>query len=209
MINLDLLAGDAATFKGGRQYVHGTDIVTELDSIMQKINGDFFLEKIEFHSPLTTVGVVLIGVNNTLSEKMQISASGMLNNPNLKSKMAFCIFPSPLKVVNDKRAFDEATLTNKAILRIDHKSIKSSYQKNFNAAEHSSSLMKIMCKNLFPSFKSWWFVRLTKKGCMPETFENIEIKCKRIIAQRLVTAEILVNEQKFGEIDFLGATNDP
>jgi hypothetical protein len=205
MFNVDLLAGEGASFKGGRKYVHGSDIVTSLDNFAVKKCSDFFLEKIEFHVPLVTVGVILTGDTSAVSDKVQISASGILNAPHLKSELSFRIFPSPLKITNDKRAFDEIMLVQQATISDDYKIISSAYQKNFSTVEHLSSLMKVMCKMLFPIYQNWWFVRLRKHAYLPIVSENIELRVRRIIAQRLVSADILVNEQSYGEIDFIGA----
>ena len=40
---------------------------------------------------------------------------------------------------------------------------------------------------------------------LPEMFSNVEIKKKRIIAQKLVSADISFDGKLFGEIDFVGA----
>ena len=205
MTSVHLLAGEGASFKGGRKYVHGTDIVTSLDNFALKKGSRFFLEKIEFHVPLVTVGVILMGDTTAVSDKVQISASGILSAPHLRSGLSFRIFPSPLKITNDKRAFDEIMLVQQATISDDCKSISSACQKNFSTVEHLSSLMKVMCKMLCPIYQNWWVVRLRKHAHLPVVSENIELRLRRIIAQRLVSAEILVNDQSYGEIDFIGA----
>ena len=65
--------------------------------------------------------------------------------------------------------------------------------------------MKRLCQTLLSDHKRWWFVRLQKAEMLPEMFSNVEIKKKRIIAQKLVSADISFDGKLFGEIDFVGA----
>lgn len=199
-----LFSGDAASFKGGRSYVHGTDILPFIDACASVCDKGTAVSKIEFFTPLTTRGVLVINPSPYQLDKDRLNASGLIRLVD-GSDVPFIVFSSPIAVDSEMRPFEEEALWKAAQVSNNKESVNADRCANLTTAEHMSSLMKLLCQSLLSHHHRWWFVRLQKETKLPETFSNIEINCKRIIAKSMVSAGISFDGVYFGSIDFVGA----
>lgn len=202
--NIILFSGDAASFKGGRSYVHGTDTLPFIDACVSVRDQGVTVSKIEFFTPLTTRGVLVINPSPYQLDKGRLNASGLIRLVD-GSDVPFIVFASPITVDSEMRPFEEEALMKNARVSNNNQSVNADRCANLTTAEHVSSLMKLLCQSLLPYRHRWWFVRLQKATMLPETFSNIEINCKRVIAKSMVSAGISFDGVYFGSIDFVGA----
>lgn len=198
-----LLEGDAASFKGGRGYVHGTDLVNALDAVGQSLPGRPVLERVEFVQPLQSRGCLHIGPLAPGAPKRSLSAVGRFADAAGRHE-PFIIFPTPLPVDDTGRGFDEDSVWRHCTLDAGTGTLVLSPGSALNFAEQLSSAMKRLCQGVLPQHESWWFVRLAKASPLPEPGETVELAIERITAERLVSASIKVGGAPFGKIDFVG-----
>lgn len=204
MLKVEMLAGGAASFKGGRTYVHGTDVLPFVESCAAVQALGAAVESIEFHTPLATRGVLVIDPPYLPSGNQGLNAHGMLLTTE-GVYLPFVIFASPIAVDPIERTFDEASIWSDVLSSEDGSCLRVGRSSLLSAAEHLSSLMKFLCSTLLPQHKRWWFVRLKKNCTLPLNFSAIEIRHRRTIARRMVLADFSFDGVRSGQIEFVGA----
>lgn len=195
-----LLDGIAARFKGGRTYVHGSDIVEYLD-VWAANDLNAYLAKIEFRHPLEQLGVLQFADEPGELELEAASAQGSLQQGD--SLLHFAIFPTD-QPISASGAFDENALINET--RLDPQgSALLPHTDGASATEHASSAMKAFSRMLLPHHKRWWFARCQLDKNLPNSFEVLELELKRVMAKALVRAELRFDNKTCGELVFVGA----
>jgi hypothetical protein len=203
MQNITLFSGDAASFKGRRSYVHGTDILPFIDDFVAARDKRETVTNIEFSAPLRTRGVLVINPDANEINKGELNVSGTIGAPGA-ADVPFIAFSTPIAINPEIRPFEEEGLWIGARLSDAKDSVAAGHWAQLTTAEHLSSLMKLLCQNLLPQHRRWWFVRLKKATMLPDTFATVEITCKRIVAKSMVSADISFDGSRFGSIDFVG-----
>lgn len=198
-----LLGGDAASFKGNRTYVHATDLVPALDGMSSALPGGAVLQQVEFHAPLTTRGVVHVASDLSLPPKSNVNATGIFSDPD-GTEHPFVVFASPLPILSADRRFDEEGLWPSCTVDTDANRVSAGRHAGLSLPEQLSSMMKLLCKTLLPQHDRWWFVRLTKSAPLPDQATTLTLTLRKIIAGRLVSADITTETGPIGTIDFVG-----
>ena len=106
IVYTERLSGNAASFKGGRKYVHASDLIPALDAMSSRVPGAPVLTKVELHTPLRSCGIFHVETGLDLPKSNTLSAAGQLTDSTGCSH-PFMVFPSPLPVSNVCRPFDE------------------------------------------------------------------------------------------------------
>ena len=198
-----LLDNNANTYKGGRDYIHGTDIVPYLETHAQTLAKNCTLNQIEFHKPLRSQGILVIHENLVTPNKKLVNASGYFKAPDT-DKFPFVIFSTPFPVDPEMREFNEKTIWSKCTVNTHTKSVDMITDTQFSFMEYISSMMKLLCQTLAPTYESWWFVQMKKTKDLPVTFKNLTILTNRITANKYYSAHIIVDDSLIGSIDFIG-----
>ncbi|MCC5975860.1 MAG: hypothetical protein JJT81_17680 [Rubellimicrobium sp.] len=198
-----LLEGDAASFKGGRAYVHATDLIPALDALGGTLPRAPILHQVDFHSPLTNRGVVHVATDLDLPSRLDVSATGRFTDADGVDH-PFVVFPSPLPILHATRLFDEEGLWPACALDEAAGQVSAAMYDGLTLPEQMSSMMKLLCKTLLPRQGRWWFVRLTKPAPLPAQVARLILTKRRIIAERMVSADITTEAGALGRIDFVG-----
>lgn len=196
------LSGVAASFKGGRRYVHATDLIVWLDAFAADLGDASVVKKVEFHQQLSTIGKLEVAQPLSAEEKKAASVTGILANQS--GIRRFAIFPTDNVIADHDRDYAEEKAWDNC--KIDPKGEWISLRPvdSLTTAENLSSAMKRLCTQAMPARKRWWFVRLAKDGPLPSTAGTITLKDPRITAGRFVSSKILIDDEEIGRIDFLG-----
>ena len=198
------LGKHANIYKGGRSYVHGTDIIPAIEKIAGETSERLFLSKISFHRPLINEGLLLVGTNliDTV-DKEQVSGSGKLISQNGLEK-DFLLIDSPIPIV-DFRPFNEDKLYCEFGKQENVENTLVKLNETFTLMEHISIGMKRFCEYLAPQHSRWWFANFEKQQKLPESFQELKIVRKRITLGRFISASILVDGTELGQCDFVGS----
>lgn len=200
-----MLDGNSASFKGGRDYVHATDIIPELEAFGRDQFDGAVLERIEFHSPLRRRGLLLFLGRSDEFEKTDATATGSFLRGD-GGPVHFLICSTPLQITDRDRTFDEKALAETAELGIDGAGLKMPSDGRHSMMEHISASMKRLCQAAVPNCRRWWFARLTKEKLLPAEFQEIELRLKRVTLGRFVAAEITIDQRSCGQIEFVGTS---
>jgi hypothetical protein len=202
VIRLYLFDGTTAVLKGGRSYIHATDIVPFLDVCAAETYGNCHLSQVEFHSPLTKVGALMIGMLPDSVSRENVAATGQMQVVDSKS-VSFCVFPTPLELTN-KRPFDENILIKSCLVADGGEHCGMDDTGVGSLMEHLSSAMKALCQTALPHHKRWWFVRFEKSAGLPMNFQYFKLTRTRVVLSRMVTASLSIDGVGFGTITFVG-----
>ncbi|MEP3635842.1 MAG: hypothetical protein ABJN14_01095 [Paracoccaceae bacterium] len=195
-----LLDGIAARFKGGRTYVHGSDIIEYLDRCAAN-DLNAYLAKIEFRHPLERHGVLQFAAEQSELELETASAHGSLQQG--VDLLHFVILPTD-QPISAFGAFDENALINETRFDLPGSALLRHID-GASATEHASSAMKALSRMLLPQHEKWWFARCQLDRSLPNSFEVLELVLKRVMAKALVKAELRFDNVNCGELAFVGA----
>lgn len=202
-IHTKSLEGPAASFKGGRSYVHASDLIPALDAMVASLSVAAVLTKIELHTPLRTRGIVHIETGLELPSKIELSATGEITDGPGQFH-PFVVFPSPLPISSTSRNFEEEEIWPDCDIDYDEARVFAHLQSQLSVLEAASSMMKLLCKTFLPHQERWWFVRMTKSTILPLEVDWMSLQVQRIIAERLVQADVIGSKGHIGQIDFMG-----
>lgn len=198
-----LLGEPANSFKGGRRYVHGTDILAALEGANRPAEADAHVSRIEFVQPLEARGCVHFGADAGQAVKTRACAVGEMDDGQ-GARTPFVVFTSPLPVTGAEREFDEASLLG-ACRTTGGGGVSLAAAGDCSFYEQVSSAMKALCRHHAPGHERWWFARFIKEAPAPKAHTRLELSVERIVAGRLVSALVKVDGVRLGRIDFVGA----
>ncbi|WP_300541230.1 hypothetical protein [Maricaulis sp.] len=198
-----MLDGSAAAFKGGRDYVHGSDIATFAVGTATETPGLAALRRIEFHRPLVSRGVLFAEPQLAKGASAEFCATGSFSMGD-GGELPFAIFPAPLPVLRTDLPFDEGALWPQCEVDAGAQSVRTQQIHTLTFEEHLTSMMKLLCRTVAPTFGKWWFVRLTRNGETPPAGTELELRVRRLTADRFVAASILAGGKPWGGIEFIG-----
>lgn len=204
LIHTERISGNAASFKGGRRYVHASDLIPALDVIARRLSGAPVLTRIEFHNPLTSWGIFHLETGLELPDSKAFSATGQLTDSKGCSH-PFVVFPSPFSISDDARSFDEESLWSNCDVDHDATRVTARLSTRLSLAESISSMMKLLCRTALPQQERWWFVRMSKSTPLPDEVEWLSLRRQRIVADRLVYADISGPTGNICRVEFMGS----
>lgn len=199
-----LLRGDAASFKGGRDYVHATDLIPALEAVAAELPEAPVLTSVEFHAALRTRAVLHVETAMEPPLRTATTATGTFKGDD-GTAHPFLVFPSPLPISSTARPFDEESLWARCQIDAEARFVRAAPTAALSVPEHISSMMKLLCRTQLPQYGHWWFVRLTKAKPLPDRVTQLTIAVRRVIAERMVSADITTEAGRLGQIDFVGS----
>lgn len=199
------LDGPAARLKIGRPYIQAADMISFLEEQHGMFDSAAMLKKVEFHNPLENMGVLLVRSGLEKIPQRLVSVTGIYEFAN-DTDIPFIIFPSPVEPFERDVPFPEDRMRRRSNIDSNKQIISAQLDSHFHLSEHISSMMKWLCREILPHYKHWWFVRMNKKKSLPLSCESVTISVVRIIANRMVTAEISTEQGFLGTVDFVGGS---
>jgi hypothetical protein len=198
---LDWLDGDANCLKGGRTYVHGTDILPAIERIAVA-KGYLHVPSIEFHNQLVRVGVVFTGKSRDTLDPATIASTGFLALPG-GGTVPFTVMASPVPIAG-RRGFDETAILARSRFDPQNSHCSVSLDGHHSLMEHVSSAMKNLCQHLSPDTARWWFVRFRKDRPLPEKASQAVVRLKRNTLGKFIAASVEADGEALGTIEFMG-----
>lgn len=195
-----LLDGIAARFKGGRSYVHGSDVIEFLDAWALETCGGH-PSKVEFRRPLEVQGVLVVDSDRFGCTLKDATINGTIQTE--ADPINFLIVPTSYPIER-LSAFDEQVLIENTNVHQEG-AASLTFSQGASVTEHATSAMKALCHTLLPQHKKWWFARCKLDGNIPASFDQLELVLKRTMAKTLVTAELRLDDVRRGELVFAGA----
>ena len=179
-------------FKGGRDYVHGTDIVAKLfahfsqnsiTDVDMKFNG------------ITSTNLLLIDGSEAENAKVNIRAK----SDGEEKLMQLVENDEP---INCRYEYDEDQIINKTKIDLESKQIFLNESTEFNACENFVAMNKHLLQKLYPDEKGkWYFTRLEQK-IMIKNDALITVKLIKNFNFRLTKSDIILNGKVIGSVYF-------
>jgi hypothetical protein len=194
-----LLGGAALSSKGGRNYIHGSDIVPECATWL--LEQGYSLNSIDFVNPLTTIGCICLVPEDVETDRDLVVAQGTATKD--ETSRQFAVFSTPFHRWPD-RAYDEASIN----INIGEESTRVLPTPGFTTTERVVAGMKSASQAAVPERSRWWFARLSDVNMTPQNIaENseIEIVIDKVVVSRFVRASVFIDAKPFAAIDFVGS----
>jgi hypothetical protein len=163
------------------------------------------LSKIDLLNPLTTCGIFHVETGLELPDKAGLSAVGHLTDAT-GALHPFVVFPSPFPITSDDRLFDEECIWSACDIDRDKARVSVRLTCRLSLVESMSSMMKLLCQTVLPRQERWWFVRMTKLTALPDQVDWLILQKQRVIADRLVCADVSGPMGIICRIEFMGGS---
>jgi len=176
-------------FKGGRTYLHSTDVFNKLLEIfghdIENINFSFYR--------ITDKNILL---KDSLDEKLNLVF--MFEFTKSGEKKRFYGFEAE-KPINCRYEYDEDSITEKAFIR-DNCAILEE-RSSYSFIEHLVALTKFLHLKLLPKKGKWYFARLQLEG-VPSDFIPLKVCLNQTLGSKLTASNVFVGEKPVGKIYF-------
>jgi hypothetical protein len=174
-------------FKGAREYVHGTDIISCLESVFQKNVKKF---RIDFTDVIKTNFIKIVKAQNNIDKKVKLKFS-------INEEDYYIIEESKNEIVHNKR-YDEHLATKGYVL--SDKTIKTNKKIFFTEIETIVALNKILLDSIFFS-KDFWFVNF-EINVFPISFREVELKYSNSLFKKFHETKIYIDNNFAGHLRF-------
>ena len=186
------------SYKGGRSYVHGTDIYNK---VIDFLGGDE-LSSIDLQlRSVATNQLILVDELPEVHDKVCFTFS--YENSNSEGITLYGVeTESKVKDVVD---FDEAIIESRATINQDFSEIELSYTGEYTPIECIVSINKLLMFKKFSTVEGkWYFTGLKLLQPFPNLSENeiVSVRYKRRFKYRLVESTIYINNRHYGSMFF-------
>lgn len=188
-------------FKGGRRYVHGTDIYT---TVVEKLKGGLDIVDIDlsFHKIITSQlkGELLpADVKSGNTE----SPAAIFKFKTARSETFIVRLFETGKAVTDEYPYDEDTIVDAAVTDPEGKNIELSTPLPYRTIEKVVALNKGLLNKLFTDSGKWYFTRITAfKDIETEQLSTIKITLEKNIGSKITKSLIEFDNRPVGYIYF-------
>lgn len=181
-------------FKGSRNYVHGTSL---FNALVQAAEQRGLLEgtiNVSFKHMIRNPTCVLEQRASNAKDAVvaRLTSTG-------EESVTLCINEGPEIEEDERQEFDEAEVCRGAVLL--NKSIVQESPHHQDRIELLVSLCKKMHQECVDGSKKWVFSRYDGRFPIP-TLEKVELKITKQVGKRLTCSDVLVNDQKIGDMYF-------
>lgn len=181
-------------FKGGREYVHGTDIISCIEGVFQENVKKF---RIDFTDVIKTNFIKIVKAQNNINKKVKSKFSINEEDYHIIEEDYHIIEGGKNEIIQNKR-YDEHLATEGYVL--SDKTIKTNKKKNFTEIETTVALNKILLDNIFFS-KNFWFVNL-EINVFPISFREVELKYSNSLFKKFHETKIYIDNNFAGHLRF-------
>ena len=176
-------------FKGGRTYLHSTDVFNKLLEIFGRDIGNI---NFSFYR-ITDKNILL---KDSLDKKLNLVF--MFEFTKSGEKKRFYGFEAE-KPINCRYEYDEDSITEKAFIR-DNCAILEE-RSSYSFIEHLVALTKFLHLNLLPKKGKWYFARLQLEE-VPSDFIPLKVCLNQTLGSKLTASNVFVGEKPVGKIYF-------
>ena len=179
-------------FKGGRNYVHGTDIVKSfLDYHSKNDLKDF---DIKFNG-VTFNNLDIIEGNPVKDGKVNIrcKVDGESKNYQLVENG---------QTIECRYEYDESSIVNHADLELDKQAVTLKKSTGFTLCENFVALNKYLLQSLFPDEPGKWYFTRLEQSRIVSNDELISVKLIKNFNFRLTKSDIVINDEVIGSVYF-------
>jgi hypothetical protein len=174
-------------FKGAREYIHGTDIISCIESVFKKNVKKF---KINFTDVIKTNFIKIVKDQNNINKKVKSKFS-------INEEDYHIIELGKNEIIQNKR-YDEHLATEGYTL--SDKTIKIKKNFFFTEIETIVALNKILLDSIFFS-KDFWFVNL-EINIFPISFHEVELKYSNSLFKKFHETKIYIDNNFVGHLRF-------
>ena len=182
------------SFKGSRNYVHGTDI---FNKITENIDDDISKIDLAFH-----------GISN---KNLRFTTNSPVNKNDIKvifkykndSNNQIILYGyENSSSINNRYRYNEDIVCNNSKLNIEQKEISLNQKTGFTFIENIVAMNKYLLENLFKVEGKWYFTRLQLDKPIHMINKDIKIRFKSNFNFKLTRSEIVVEDDIIGYIFF-------
>jgi hypothetical protein len=187
-------------FKGERDYIHGTDIYSEITQYLSKAYKPADID-LSFHKVVK---------NNLIGELYSITEVGskiidpvsVFKFTNNSNKYIIKLTEGS-SIVKERYEYNEDKLVESAIFKEDEKSITLHSSPYYTNIEKVVALNKALLNKLFFDSGKWYFTRITiENDINKENVDMIKIQLTKNIGSKITKSIILFDDKERGYIYF-------
>lgn len=188
-------------YKGNRNYIHGTDIYTQVLNIFKEIYGDVNDIKLSFHKiAKTNLDIEIIRKGNKGFDYSEYAFIMELSN---NSGEYLVVGRPSSETIKGRYPYDEEKIVETCILSNDEKWIHLKERLPYHNIEIIVAMNKALLIQLLPEPGKWYFGKLhVHQDINKIDSENIKIQLIRNIGSKITKSLISINGQPLGEIYF-------
>jgi len=184
-------------FKGARQYIHGSDLYTELNRFFSAEHPGY-IEEIAFRSFATHQCEIFLDSPGT-GDRPTVCQGKWNTDTGQTIKFRVVETEAP---VTERYEYKEALVTQAAHMGTDE--ITGLFNPDFSTIENIIAFTKVLHNQLIPLDQGkWFFAQMNTMGPLPSRSQRISIRIKNNIKGRFTLSNILLDETPVGSIRFI------
>ena len=188
-------------YKGNRNYIHGTDIYTQVLNIFEETYGDVNDIKLSFHKiAKTNLDIEIIRKGNKGFEYSECAFIMELSN----NSGEYVVAGRPTsESVKGRYPYDEEKIVENCNFSKEEKSISLKNRSSHYNIELIVAMNKELLTQILPEPGKWYFGKLhLHKDINKIDSENIKVRLIRNIGSKITKSLISIDGQPIGEIYF-------
>jgi len=186
-----------ASYKGGRSYIHGSDIIEEIENFFSDRDG--YILDISFIRELKSPGRFVFTENDGKNS----SAGCAFGSVFLDGSRRYFQVENSDRALQQGRPYNEDAISVTSKNNIDFQVVIG----HRSTMEHILRGTKFASMQISPIISRWRFAEMTNKT-MPvpniKTISSIEISLQRAIAGRMLAFSVRLDRKKLATIKFIG-----
>jgi hypothetical protein len=182
-------------FKGDRNYLHGTDILTALENDIEDLNNlSFRLHKIVTHG-LEAIVLPVDGIKNR-------DLAGLLLSGTKEPRHQIGLIENDARVVEERYKYDDKNVVAEALFQGDTAEMCNAI--SFNFVEQLVALQKALLQRNIDQLDTKWYFTQLDINHLPKKFNVLRLTVSQRLGIRLVKSKIVVDGNPLGTIAFSG-----
>lgn len=188
-------------YKGGRDYLHGTDLYNYSNAAVTNYYGDAaFVKSIMIRSVARNTGSFFVDCEEAPEGFQETAQFRIQNGDNVINGL----FATDGGIVQENREYDESLVEGTAEISANEKRIEQLTKTAFTPCEEIVGLTKYLHNSiLMPKNGKWMFTMLDlKESILNFHKENFAIVLRQNLGGKMTRSNILVNNNVIGTIGF-------
>ena len=186
-----------AGYKGGRSYIHGSDIIDEIELVFSSRSG--YILDISFIRELKSPGRVVFTKNNDKGS----SAGCAFGSLSIYGSKYYFRVENTDRLLKPMRPYNEDAISVVSTNGIDFR-VEIGQR---STMEHILRGVKFASMQISPNISKWFFAEMTNKVIpVPniKTVSSIQVGLQREIAGRMLAFSVKLDQKQFSTIKFIG-----
>lgn len=188
-------------FKGGRDYIHGTDVFNGIQSAVQQHYGSSaYVKSLVFRSISKTCGVIFLQCDK-VPEGFVVSANFKVVTGDEEIIGLFATYEEP---VIEHKGYDENLVMTTALIDEEGQFIHQTHKTVFTSIEEAVALTKFLHnKLLLPPQGAWMFTMIdVKDSSFLGSNELFKVKLKQNLGGKMTRSELIMGGKTVATIGF-------